>query len=1658
MAVSYSSNRVTVGTYKSGTTTANSTTNLQITSGQIAAGDIGRLVAIVPSTSATAGIQVRKITGVSGGTISIHDPWVGTIPSGTVWRVAHTAEDVHAIGNAALQKVGERTYRWDADWSLSTDGFFGDLDISLEMAQGSGTSWPMGNNSVVQFGILWGGEGAGVQTTEGCRIRFRSTGNNISIYSNSNDRNGNGGVTNYYNCLVHSATSSWMFQRMTGPTRFIGTTFDGPMGGRFYHEASEWVQCRMSGNDNTTPAWSLGATFTRPISEVFSYRNLRSMKSYLDFGGVLRNVTFANNGTIFGRDGNSPSVFQFIDCTEFTQSETPGNGGVLHQDRSINVTVADSDGSPIEGVAFRVANTNGTVQGSINQSDAGGVLPELYARRFTSPHGSTALQSFAPFNLRYRKYGFRFSELSSTVADPIKQQVVLRTNNFVVVNEATAGGYTGIAINGVAKTIDVTSARTLQELYDYSQEWAAQTGNMGYDEPITTADGINFAVASGWVLSIDNTFSTGSQVLAGGVIEYNAPGTFTQSFGSVQINMEATGTYNFSNASFGGSLTVDTISNATVTIQVPTGVSVTNNDPANITVSAPVVSLTVNSSEAGSLIQIFDTGTTTLLDSATGNSLSYEHGSETVDIVVQKAGFIPQRQTGIVLSGSSTISFTLIEDLNYLSDHGLTYTTDYTINMASSEIAVLTPATARDVYSAVVDSFIAGDGDTANKRFPLSMNGPSTLFLNDVEFASGSIPNLSRTGFSYVASGVVVATYAAIQTTTLPSSTKIWRLSENGGSWVLQDTGTGIDGMLQVYGDASHGDLDNRDFLTFKATNDGYTVGEWNLISDGGVADIGDLFYFVPLSIIETGETAGDPGALSITVTNIADTLWNGITVGVEIEADPTVSGSDILRYLTWQRHQGNFLQYGQLVEPLGDAYTSVRGRVYDGPPLEVEGVRVVLSTDGTAHPDFVRFEGNTGAYVVPTPPATYGLSFSGLESGSSVRIFNTGTQTIIDNTESSGATFEWSVETTGSITVDYTVQKVGFLPIRVTGVTLTAAETGGVLSVSVNQSEDRSYVVSSGLTYGTTATVNTTTKEVTVSTNTTVRNWYSFMVESWISQATLYNESFPFISDGPNSYTLSNGWEWGDGATSIGFLSRNGMRYVDESNTVTAIYAAIQTTEQPSGTKIWRLSADGGAWSLQSTGTGFDGILQVYGDVSHGNIDDQDFLTYKATNDGYTIDEWNVIDDGGALVIEDAYYFVPLTITQTGETSGDPSVTGVTVTNIADTVWNGITVGVEIVVDPGVSGSDVLRYITWERHQGNMLQYGQLVEPLGSGYKSVRGRVYDGTPLETEGVRVIVSGGTDPHPDFATFEGNTGSYTPPVTVVGSVTVTQAGSRVQIYNVTTDTELFNDIVSGTFTSLSQFSSSATYWSPGDTIRIRAAYQNGLDATAKAETTVVVGGGEEWSANIAQETCVVYDAYGIDGSTVTEFSWDSVNVQFDVNDPDNTWYVSRLFAWDKYWTATEVGIRESFSYMEAVDAGNIRIDNACQLDNLRAQTAIQGDNIRLFHPNGTLPVTNPTTGGGGFSFYSTGTIFTVATGSAVTAQDKSDIISGVWGHLIETGYTAQQTHRIIVAALAGKLSGADGSTITIRDILDNKNRIVATVDSNGNRTAVTLDGS
>ena len=65
-------------------------------------------------------------------------------------------------------------------------------------------------------------------------------------------------------------------------------------------------------------------------------------------------------------------------------------------------------------------------------------------------------------------------------------------------------------------------------------------------------------------------------------------------------------------------------------------------------------------------------------------------------------------------------------------------------------------------------------------------------------------------------------------------------------------------------------------------------------------------------------------------------------------------------------------------------------------------------------------------------------------------------------------------------------------------------------------------------------------------------------------------------------------------------------------------------------------------------------------------------------------------------------------------------------------------------------------------------------------------------------------------------------------------------------------------------------------------------------------------------------------------------------------------------------------------------------------------------------------------------------------------------STIFGTAIDGTTTFEESVRLQNAVLAGKVSGAGTGTETFRDLADTKDRIVATVDTSGNRTAITRD--
>lgn len=81
---------------------------------------------------------------------------------------------------------------------------------------------------------------------------------------------------------------------------------------------------------------------------------------------------------------------------------------------------------------------------------------------------------------------------------------------------------------------------------------------------------------------------------------------------------------------------------------------------------------------------------------------------------------------------------------------------------------------------------------------------------------------------------------------------------------------------------------------------------------------------------------------------------------------------------------------------------------------------------------------------------------------------------------------------------------------------------------------------------------------------------------------------------------------------------------------------------------------------------------------------------------------------------------------------------------------------------------------------------------------------------------------------------------------------------------------------------------------------------------------------------------------------------------------------------------------------------------------------------------------------------------IATGAIDADALAADAVDEILDDTIGDGtITVRQALRVILAATAGKLSGAATTTVTIRNTADSADVIVATVDADGNRSAVTV---
>ena len=543
--ITASSTRITVtGAYKALVGGAgSSTTVIQYASGNApASGDAGRFLLWKVNTSLAATWEIRYIESATSSTITVGDGgFKSSPPSGASFTISTSLADIEAAVSACT--VSGKSYSFNGrDWLVTSGGFLADVDVSLDTQnQNSSLSWQVSNGCAVQFGRLTGGEANGSTITrQGCYISMdnaKPTANS-SVFGNGSSEFPNGPIVNFYGCYIKnymSAPANWAFMRGSGPVRMIGSIWDGPIGGAFYHSASELVDTKFRGNTNLTPAWSIRATFARGVSKAQFANGLAAFKTFRDYTGVFRDTVFdlESLNTVVFLAGFSAGGATLVDCTTFTDAGITDSGsGYVFQAKSVNYTLTDTGGTGLTGVKTAIYDTDGTIQDAIRVS-AGGVASEIVTI-FNKYQDNAPSSNKAPFDIRIRKYGYVYSGFQSAVSEPIKQEVRLPVNTNLVSNEAQAAAITGISLNFATETVTITSNHNTQSLYDYYQYQLAQTVNMTYGEDlIRTGNSFNLddwdMIVSGATYTGDATTTGTVSLTSGGVFS----GTRTDTNGTV---------------------------------------------------------------------------------------------------------------------------------------------------------------------------------------------------------------------------------------------------------------------------------------------------------------------------------------------------------------------------------------------------------------------------------------------------------------------------------------------------------------------------------------------------------------------------------------------------------------------------------------------------------------------------------------------------------------------------------------------------------------------------------------------------------------------------------------------------------------------------------------------------------------------------------------------------------------------------------------------------------------------------------------------------------------------------------------------------------------------------------------------------------------------
>lgn len=237
-----------------------------------------------------------------------------------------------------------------------------------------------------------------------------------------------------------------------------------------------------------------------------------------------------------------------------------------------------------------------------------------------------------------------------------------------------------------------------------------------------------------------------------------------------------------------------------------------------------------------------------------------------------------------------------------------------------------------------------------------------------------------------------------------------------------------------------------------------------------------------------------------------------------------------------------------------------------------------------------------------------------------------------------------------------------------------------------------------------------------------------------------------------------------------------------------------------------------------------------------------------------------------------------------------------------------------------------------------------------------------------------------------------------------NVTNLVIGSRIQLYDLTSATELANEIVTGT---TFDWTDPAPYVADRE-VRIRLSYVSGTSAKEFVEAIIGTATNTDpiLSYRASQVDDDVYNDNAIDGSAVTGVAIDDVDDLIEINTATRS--AGQIYAYEMYWLFTSTGIAGDGERIEGVDQANYRVTNT-EIKNVTTgptvPVTITGGYMVDSTTGNSIDLVNTT---GGTLFMAPDHVVPFATGSGVTAGDITDIAAAVWDETISGHLTAGTT--------------------------------------------------